>query len=287
MKKLLFLFILLFPTFVFGQTFVGLYKANFNANGLTERTEVEFEIFAGGAVSGNIKTRTKIIKINGQIDSFGNLEAKSERESGTIYTLKANLDRGNGKINLTERFEETSAGKQGFSQTYAQGIYQKIEKDLSSENAIAPSFEKTELIIEQPNPLFEKEFTVNDAEIRLIKEEIVNVYHFQMIIEGNGFRRAFYFSLSRMPNSPQKVWKIENIRFIRYLEKTDNLTKTNNFHSDYDKWQKHREILAGEIELLQETSRQMVFKVSNLRFKNMLNDEIIIINGTVSAKIVK
>lgn len=121
----------------------------------------------------------------------------------------------------------------------------------------------------------------------MIKDGFVNVYHCEMVVDEGGKKRAFYFSIAKIPDSEQKVWKIENIRFIRYLEKNENEDKVNNFHSDYEVWKKNREITGGLIELLSSDSRQMVFKITDLKVKNMFSNDTATINGTVYAEIYK
>ncbi|MET0753852.1 MAG: hypothetical protein ABWZ66_10785, partial [Pyrinomonadaceae bacterium] len=282
-KYILLLFLLIVPVMAFGQSFEGDYKAQFAASGNSEKTEVEFQVQAGGAVVGRLKFGEVVKAIKGQVDYNGNLEAASERAGNAIYTLKADMSRSDGKITLFSRFEEKVGSRQSFSQSMMQGKYSRIEKPVVEESDKVSG--KNELLIEYAQPLFAKEFSGASAQITPVKEDFLNVYNFQMIFDDAGKSREFYFTIAKVPASPQNVWKLENIRFIRYLERIDNYTKTNNFYSDYETWRKNRETTGGQIELLTSNARQMVFKITNLKIKSVAGNETVTINGTVYADI--
>jgi hypothetical protein len=74
---------------------------------------------------------------------------------------------------------------------------------------------------------------------------------------------------------------------ILYREKTGGYAKTNNFYSDYETWRKNREITGGQIEPTTATADRMVFKITDLKLKNVAGNEIAAINGTVSTDIQK
>jgi hypothetical protein len=287
MKKniLLPLLLLIMSGVAFGQSFEGDYKAQFAAEAGNVKPEVEFQVQPGGAVVGRLKLGEIVKAIKGQVDYNGKLEAKSELVNNTIYTIKADMSRSGGKISLFSRFEEKVGSRQGFSQSMSQGTYSRVEKKVVAESVEISG--KSELSIEQAQPFFEKEFSNPSAQISLVKEDFVDVYNFQMIYDDAGKSRAFYFTIAKVPSSPQNIWKIENIRFIRYIERRDNYTKTNNFYSDYETWKKNREITGGQIELLAANARQMVFKITNLKIKNVEGSETATINGTVYADISK
>lgn len=275
--------LILLSVVVFGQSFAGYYKAQFIAlDANTPKPIVEFEIQSNSAVNGKITIGAVMTIIKGQINYNGNLEAKSERINNTVYTLKANMKSSDGRITLNSLSEEKSFGRQTGAQTTMRGSYSRAGMSGAPPTAVN---RKSELIIEQPNPLFEREFTSGEAKIIVEKSGFFTLYHFQMAGGGENTERGFYFSIARASDSPQKIWKVENIRGMNYIEKTENYTKINRFRIDYEKWLKNKDAASGEIELISENSRQMIFKINNLKIKNEANNDFVIINGIVYAEI--
>lgn len=283
MRKLIFLLMLLFPTLIFGQSFAGNYQARFISLDKNISPLAEFVVQSDGTVIGKIIVSQTTTNIRGSVDSLGNLEARSN-ESSIIYTLKANLNQG-GKITLTSREQVNLGGIQNNSQSYMQGNFTRIEKSSAQDSSINAN--KSELVIEQPNPFFEKVFTANAIKVIVEKNDLFQIYHLQMMGGADNTERGFYFSIARPKGSAQKTWKIDNIRAINYVEKNENFEKTNRFRINYETWLKNRENASGEIELVSEDSRQMVFSIKNLKIKNEANDDIVTINGLVYAEISK
>jgi hypothetical protein len=279
MRKFIILLVLLFPTLLFGQSFSGNYQARFISLDGNASPLVEFEVESDGTVFGKIIVSRTTTNIRGKVDSLGNLEATSN-ESPNSYTVKANLDQV-GKITLTSREQVNTGGIRSFSQSNMQGNLTRIDKNSSINT------NKSELVIEQPNPFFEKVFTAKTINVIVEKNDLLQIYHLQMMGGADNTERGFYFSIARQRDSAQKNWKIENIRSLNYIEKNENFVKTNRFRITYEMWLKNRDIASGEIELVSENSRQMVFRIVNLKIKNEANDDIVTINGLIYATISK
>lgn len=273
------------PFAVFGQSYEGFYRAHFISLDRNVNPTAEFEIQSNGNVSGKIIVNGSSTIIRGKVDFSGMLEAVSGNESSTKFTLKTDLKQ-NGKITLMSRSQTNTAGSQSNSGMFMQGTYSKIEKSTNS-NWLLPYAGKSELTIEQPNPLFESKFSSTDAKVILEKNGSFNLYHLQMMGGTENTERGFYFSIARPQDSPQKIWKAENIRALNYVEKTEKYTKVNRFRTDYEKWLKNKDVASGEIELVSEDSRRMVFRINNLKIKNEANNDFVTINGTVYAEISK
>lgn len=293
MLKIMFLLLSVFSLSitVFGQSSEGFYRARFLSLDQSVNPVAEFEINSNGTVTGKIIIGESIIKIKGKIDSSGNLEASSGSESRVIYTLKSDMSRGE-KITLTSRSETNTAGNRNNSQAFMQGSYSKIANPAAQNLPVLPN-KKSELTIEQPNPLFENTFTSGEVKVIVEKNSSFNLYHFQMMGNEEMDEHGFYFSIARPQNSEQKIWKAENIRSLNYVEKTSYDKKAgkyaniNRFRANYEMWLKNRTIYSGEIELISENGRQMVFKINNLKIKNEANNDMVIINGIVYAEISK
>ena len=242
MKKHIILFAVLMLSLsgaVFGQTFEGQYKAEFIAIGNTPKPEVHFEIHSDNTITGQLRFGEVVTKIKGQVDYDGKMEAKSAAGSRPAYTLKANINR-DYKITLTSRSEENSAGIQKSAQFVMQGSYSLIVKPVFIKKDEPLVNGKSSLLIEQSAPMFEKEFSGDQAKVKINKENFSNVYDVEMILDdGKGNRRHFFFNVARISDSSQTIWKIENIRFIGYMERTDNYKNVNYFYSEYDIWLKN------------------------------------------------
>lgn len=293
MKIYILFLLLLLPCAAFGQAFTGDYKAKFISIDNTDKPEAEFQVLSNGGVSGKLMISKIVVKIKGQVDYNGRLEAESERERGTIYTLKADMSRSDRKITLMSRSEEGGAGRQGFSQTMMQGSYSIFEKPAVPSTTATVLSRDSELLIEQPNPLYEKKFFPQSVRVVVEKKPSLKLYHLEMM-GGEGMdERGFYFSIARPQDSDQTIWKAENIRALNYVEKTGFDKKTgkyagiNRFRADYEMWLKDRNIYSGEIELVSENNRRMVFKINNLKIKNEANNDFVTINGIVYAEIAK
>jgi hypothetical protein len=279
MRKFIFLLILLFPTLLFGQSFSGNYQARFISLDNNISPLAEFEVKSDGTVVGKIIVSQTTTNIRGKVNSLGNLEATSN-ESPNSYTLKANLNQV-GKITLTRREQVNTGGIRSYSQSIMQGNLTRIDKNSSINT------NKSELVIEQPNPFFEKIFTAKTTNVIVQKNDLFQIFHLQMTGGADNTERGFYFSIARPRDSTQKNWKIDNIRSLNYVEKNENFVKTNRFRITYEMWLKNKDIASGEIELVSENSRQMVFRIVNLKIKNEANDDIVTINGLVYAEISK
>lgn len=268
---------------VFGQSYEGFYRVRFISIDKNINPTAEFEIQSNGTVTGKIIINGSSTTIRGNVDSSGNLEAVSGSESSTKFTLKADLKQ-NGKITLMSRSQTNTVGNQSNSGMFMQGTYSKIETSTNS-SWLLPYGGRSELTIEQPNPLFEKTFSSLKAKVLIEKKDSFNIYHLEMIEESQNTERGFYFSIARPKDSSQKIWKIDNIRALNYVEKTENFNKIGRFRTDYEKWLKNKDIASGEIELVSEDNRRMVFKINNLKIKNEANNDFAMINGTVYADI--
>ena len=279
MRKLIFLLILVIPMVTFGQSFTGNYQARFISLDRKVSPTVEFEVRSDGTVIGKIIVSQTTTNIRGTVDSLGNLEATSN-ESPNTYTLKANLTQV-GKITLSSREQVNTGSNRSYSQSIMQGNLTRVEKDAAIGNNIS------ELEIDQPNPFFEKVFSNATVKVIVEKTDLFNIYHLQMMGGADNTERGFYFSIARPRDSAQKTWKIDNIRHLNYVEKNENFVKTNRFRINYEMWLKNRDIASGEIELVSENSRQMVFRIVNLKIKNEANDDFVTINGLVYAEISK
>lgn len=277
--------LILLSTSVFGQSYEGFYRARFISLDRGVNPSAEFEIQSNGAVMGKIIVGESITIIRGEVDASGNLKAESITKSGASYLLKADMKLGQ-RITLTSRSETVTAGNRANSQAIMQGNYSRIETPAAQFPPSSTSG-KSELMVEQPSPLFEKEFSSGEAKVIVEKNASLNVYHLQMMGGAENTERGFYFSIARPQDSPQKIWKAENIRALNYVEKTENLTKINRFRTTYEMWLRNRDIVSGQIELVSENSRQMVFRITNLKIKNEANHDTAIINGIVYAKISK
>ena len=277
--------LILLSTSVFGQSYEGFYRARFLSPDGSVNPSAEFEIQSNGAVTGKIMVGESITIIRGKVDASGNLKAESVSQNGVSYVLKAEMKPGK-RITLTSRSETITAGSRANSQVFMQGNYTRIEKSAAQLAPISTS-EKSELIVEQPDPLFEKEFSSGEAKVIVEKNAFITVYHLQMIGGAETTERGFYFSIARPQDSPQKIWNAEHIRALNYVEKTENFKKINRFRTNYEMWLKNRDIVSGQIELVSENSRQMVFRITNLRIKNEANNDSAIINGIVYAEISK
>lgn len=279
MRKFIFLLILAFPMLAFGQSFIGNYQARFISLDKNVSPLIEFEVRSDGTLVGKIIVSQSTTNIRGTVDSLGNLEATSD-ESPTTYTLKANLTQI-GKITLSSREQVNTGDNRSYSQSIMQGNLTRVEKEFTIHNNIS------ELEIDQPNPFFEKVFSNATVKVIVEKSELFNIYHLQMMGGADNTERGFYFSIARPRDSAQKTWKIDNIRHLNYVEKNENFVKTNRFRINYEMWLKNRDIASGEIELVSENSRQMGFRIVNLKIKNEANDDIVTINGLVYAEISK
>lgn len=274
---------------VFGQSSEGFYRARFISLDRSVNPVAEFVIQSNGTVTGKIIVNESATVIRGQVDADGNLEARSGSESRTNYMVKADMRRG-GKITLTSRSETNTAGNRNNSQAFMQGSYSKIANPAAQNLPVSPN-KKSELTIEQPNPLFENTFTSAQVKVIVEKNSSFNLYHLQMMGGEEMDEHGFYFSIARPQDSDQKIWKAENIRALNYVEKTgydkkaSKYANINRFRADYEMWLKNRTIYSGEIELVSENNRQMVFKINNLKIKNEANNDFVTLNGIVYAEI--
>jgi hypothetical protein len=285
MKKIIFLLVLLFPTLAFGQSFTGSYLARFISLDKNVNPVAEFEVQSDGTVVGKIIISQTTTNIKGQVDSLGNLEAASI-DGLTGYTLKANLNQAGGKITLTGRFEINTAGTRNNSQSYMQGNFSRVERTTSPGTLTEAN--QSELVVDQPNPLFpEKIFTAPEIRVVIENKDSFRLYHFAMMGGIGETERGLYFTIACPQDSLQKIWQVENIRFLNYIEKSENYTKINRFKINYEMWLKNRNIASGEIELVSENGRQMVFKIKDLKIKNEANDDMVTLNGIVYARIAK
>jgi hypothetical protein len=128
MKKIIFLLVLFFPTFAFGQSYTGNYRAIFlTISTNTTAIIAEFEVKSDNSIIGKIKVGDEIKLFNGTVDKKGKFEAVSQIEGNTVYKLKGRFDKDN-KISFVRRVQIDSGLNKSVSENGFDGTFSNVEK---------------------------------------------------------------------------------------------------------------------------------------------------------------
>lgn len=285
-RNILFLFLLcLLPVFVFAQTsWKGFYQAQFfDVLGDVKVVEAEFEIQEDNQVSGKLKIGDQMLELKGEVESTGKFEARTLPVRGVITIVKGKLPSGNnpGKVSLIERTEKREKGSKSVFKSELTGIIKHLAPETVTElkDAAIKDNGKTELWFQHPNPLFGKEWTDYPAIVAVKKTGSTTAFEMEMKSKtGEDVRRFAFRILVREDN--QKLWTVREIGIVSYGEskKTVEGKKDINFFNASG-----ASILGGQIEIISENDRGMVFKITNLRLKQVTEDNILQINGYIHA----
>ncbi len=294
MNKIIFLLFLVFPTFAFGQSFEGNYRAIF-FNPFSEPKTIitEFEVNTDNSISGKIKIDTTIKAFTGTLDKKGKFEAVIEQVGKFTYKLKGKFDKNN-KISLVQRNQVGSGMNKNVSESSLEGTFAKFVKPADKiETTFPPTL--VELIdsgknwikIQHSNPLFGTEWTEISAEISFgssaknmagVKADSADYFNLVLKSKTEGQQRL---SIStRNYSQTQKSWKAADLRYISYREENES---TRNSFSAGDTMQTDPFFADGILEIVKETGTQIIFKLSNFKIKRFAKQDFVVLNGFIYA----
>ena len=286
MKKIILLLILLFPTFVFGQNYVGNYRAIFyNLSSQPITIIAEFEVRADSSIIANIKVGDEIKVLNGFVDKNGKFEVSSPAEGKTIYRLKGKFDKAN-KISFIRRIEERSSGSKSVSESSLEGNFAKFEKTVETKPITPATDGKNKLSVEQSTAFFGNDWTDFTAKLITKKGDTVDTFNLELASDFAEGERKLSVVLPIFSNK-QKVWKSTELTWVIYNEKTKPIYKRNWFSSTFEDYNKNTGLQGGQIEIIGDNETQTIFKLSNLKVKRVGKDDFVEINGLIYADKVK
>ena len=288
MRKFIFLLILLFPTFAFGQSYAGNYRAIFfNLFSEPKTIIVEFEVKQDNSLNGKIKLGDEIKGFGGTVDKKGRFEAVIEQVGNFSYKLKGKIDKDN-KISLVQRNQVGSGLNKSVSESSLEGNFSKVAKPVEKVENNFPQT-KVELIdngkswlkIEHSNPIFGNEWTDFSAKIISKMNGNTDSWEIQIVKAYADGDQKITFLFPKFSGNT-KIWKSDYLDLISYIEKKVNSGR-NSFVSYADIYKKNPQLGGGTLELSKETESQMIFKISNFKIKRVAKDDFVTFNGFVYA----
>lgn len=297
MRKLIFLFVLIFPNLAFGQSYEGNYRAIFFNLFSEPRTIItEFEVKQDNSLSGKIKIDTMVKDFKGTVDKKGKFEAVIEQVGSFTYKLKGKFDRNN-KISLVQRSQVGSGLNKSVSENSLEGNFAKVAKPVEKVENNVPQT-KIELIdngknwlkLDLSNPMFGTEWadfkafvgfgistkTPLGTETQKTAESDYFIISVKSQIEG---QQELRINLQNY-KSEQKLWKQNEIQVNSYREV--NGENRNSFLSGATMKTDPR-YAEGTLEIVKETDTQIVFKLTNFKIKRLTKDDFVTLNGFIYA----
>jgi hypothetical protein len=295
MRKFIFLLIIIFPTFAFGQNYTGNYRAVFfNLFSEPKTIVAEFEVKSDNSINGKVKVGDEIKFLNGSVDKKGKFEAQSQAEGNTVYKLKGKFDKEN-KISFVQRVQIGSGMNKSVSENGFEGTFSKVaavEKNVDSPKS--PSTPQVELVdngksrikIQHSNPLFGNEWLDLTATITFsssVQKTVVNqsaADYFNLVLKSKTEGQQRLSIVTRNYSATQKTWKAKDLRYISYLEESG--TNRNSFSAGAT-METDPFFADGMLEIFKETDTQIVFKLSNFKIKRFAKQDFVELNGFIYA----
>jgi hypothetical protein len=296
MRKFILFLILLLPTFVFGQSYTGNYRAIFLTIS-TDTTAIiaEFEVKSDKSFIGTVKVGDEIKTFSGSVDKKGKFEAASQAEGNTVYKLKGKFDKEN-KISFVRRVQVGSGMNKSVSENGLEGTFSKVAMPAVDNpqpigNTTFPVIDngKNQLNIQHANLAFGNLWTDFTAKITFGSNEKNTIGtsdppdYFNLSIDSKieGQQKINVSTMIYLPR--QKVWESKNIRTISYREVDKEKSIRNSFISASDYYIGNPQHAGGTLEIVKETETQIVFKVSNLKIKRVAKQDFVELNGFIYA----
>lgn len=291
MKKIfLFLLPFFFSTVILAQNqdFKGFYQARFvNILENVNLIEAEFEIKGDNSILGTVKLDDKTETLRGTIEPKGKFEIKSETVNNYTIIIKGDLSSKNAdkKISLVRRFSEKTPGNKRVSENSISGFVSKtspptVVKEPETASVNIADNGKTQLLLRYANPLFGSDWKDFPATVKIGNSTPQTTYETQMKIKSENEERWFRFFIVRR-NQEQKIWLGKDVGMSSYgeLKKSADGSETRNFFLGTK-----RNILSGQIEIVGENEREMIFKITNYQIKRHLEEDSITIDGYIYAE---
>ncbi len=289
MRKIIFLLILLFPTFAFGQNYTGNYRAVFfNLFSEPKTIIAEFEVKLDNSIIAKVKVGDEVKPLNGKVDKKGKFEAVSQKEGNTTYKLKGKFDKNN-KISFIQRVQVGSGLNKSVSESGFEGTFSKVEKPVEQVEPLKtnPPVElvdngKSWLKIQPANPMFGNEWKDFSAKIIAMNNGNAPSYKIQINSDSVAGQQTLTLLFPTFGNN--KVWKAEHFDMLTYLEKDKKTFARNSFLLTADIYKENpAEFLNTRIEIVKETETQIVFKLANFKIKRVAKDDFVELNGFIYA----
>ncbi|MEK7723321.1 MAG: hypothetical protein AAB336_03155 [Acidobacteriota bacterium] len=292
MNKIIFLLILLFPTFTFGQAYMGNYRAIFFNLFAEPRTIIaEFEVKTDNSIVGKVKVGDEVKVFNGSVDKKGKFEALSQGEGNTVYKLKGKFDKDN-KISFIQRVQVGSGLNKSVSENGFEGSFAKVAQIVNQSSNASIDLPKVELIdngkswikLQHSNPLFGNDWLDLTANITfsssvqkmMVKQDSADSFNLVLKSKTEGQQRLSI--ATRNYSQAQKLWKANDLRYISYREESGS--NRNSFMAGAT-METDPFFAGGMLEIVKENETQIVFKLSNFKIKRFAKQDFVVLNGFI------
>lgn len=282
---------LLAPSWAFGQSYEGSYRAVFfNLFSEPKMIVAEFSVAADDSLSGKLKIEADVKNFSGTVDKKGKFEAVIEQSGNYAYKLKGKFDKDN-KISLVQRNQIGSGLNKSVSESAIEGNFSKIAS--AEPNSVSTAELKTEITdtgksrlkITHSEPLFGTNWTDFTASVSFGNSNKTSATgeasnDFVVVVrsktEGQQFLRI------NVPNyaPDKKVWRQKELRAVSYREVKDEQRisfitgATLQTDSRYD---------AGRLEIVSESETRIVFKLTNFKIKRLGKEDFVTLDGFIYA----
>lgn len=293
MQKFILSLFLLFPTFAFGQSNTGNYRAVFFNLFSEPRTIVaEFEVKSDNSIIGKVKVGDEVKIFNGLVDKKGKFEAVSQTEGNTVYKLKGKFDKDN-KISFIQRVQvgsglNKSVSENGFEGTFAKVATPPVENTqpvVNSEFTMVDNG-KSQLNIQHSKLLFGNQWT--DFVGSLVYKGSADEKRLELRVDVTVDQQKRSIRIYTKPLLPnQKVWKTTHLQTASYREEKLNTDERNSFLTGDLIYQENSALQTGTLEIVKETETQIVFKLANFRIKRLVGQDFVELNGFIYTEKVK
>lgn len=285
MKKIIsILFLLCFALSLYGQkqSYRGFYQTRFfNVFGEVKVIEAEFEVQENSAIVGKLKLGNDTKILQGQVESNGKFEVRTSSENGVVTLIKGQfpVTKNEGKVSLIQRTEQKGKGSRSISETGISGFIKQITPPAELKDVGITDDGKTLLWFQHSNPLFGKEWSDYPATVKKNGGVPQTAFEVEMKLDTPETERRFRFRIV-VRDTGQKVWLGKDLSISSYGEtkkSADGKEAINFFMGSTGN------VLGGQVEIVSENDKEVVFKITNLRIKNVINDNYVQIDGYIHA----
>lgn len=285
MKKFIsILFLICAPILAFGQnsSFKGFYQAQFfNVFGEVKIIRADFEVKADNTIVGILQFGADTEIIQGQVTAKGKFEVRTPVANNTVTIIKGEfpVTKNNGKVSLIQRTEQKGNGSKSVSENGISGFIKQFAPPVELKDVGIIDNGKTQLWFQQPNPLFDKEWSDAPTTVK-ISNIAGRVIEIELRSEATNPARRFTLRLN-FRQADQKIWSGADIPKILYAERqSDSSGKLEGFNLFTGR---NSDTTSGQIELVSEGENEMVFKITNLKVQETSGEDFVQIDGYIHA----
>ena len=250
----------------------------------------EFTVSTDNSMNGKLKIEADVKTFSGTVDKKGKFEAIIEQNGNYAFKLKGKFDKEN-KISLVQRNQTGSGLNRSVSESATEGKFSKIAAaETNPANPDQPKADLTDtgqshLKIEHSEPLFGgfwTDFAASVSSGNSAKTPVGSEASDYFVVEVKSKIEGQQSLRINVPNyAPgKKIWRQNELRSVSYREVKGEQRNTFLTGATLQTDSRYNQ---GRLEIVRETDRQIVFKLTNFKIKRLGKEDFLTLDGFIYA----